>query len=74
MKKLKEILAQHKAKAQSVKNEELRCEFRVVERNGALFLTHLGVAFKRVPNDCNAENVALMLNQVRDTAVEFEKY
>lgn len=46
----------------------IRSEFEVTERNGVLFLTHDGVAFKQIPCEMAALEIAKMLNIARDTA------
>lgn len=73
MRKLREIIDARKQKAQFEKEAELKAEFRVVEGNGSLWLTHCGVAFMKVSSLAKAEDVAKALNDARNTAVEFEK-
>lgn len=73
MRKLREIISAHKLKAQFERESELKAQFGVVERNGHLWLTLMGVAFMKVASLSNAEDVAKELNKARDTAVEFER-
>lgn len=47
--------------------------FAVTERGGDLWLTHYGVAFKRIDKDTAAHKVTALLNEVRRAAIDFEK-
>lgn len=73
MNKIKEIIEKRKEKAQIEKEAVLKSDFRVVERGGALWLTHCGVAFMKVPAATKSEDVAKMLNDARSNAIEFVK-
>lgn len=73
MKNLREIIDARKQKAQFERESELKADFRVVERNGVLWLTHMGVAFMKVAALAKAEDVAKELNNARETAIEFER-
>lgn len=73
MKKLREIIDAQRTKAQFEKEAMLKSEFKVVERNGSLWLTHMGVAFMKVASLAKAEDIAKELNKARETAIEFER-
>lgn len=73
MKTIKQYIADQKEQNRLQKEAQLKSEFKVVERDGYLWLTHLGVAFKRIDSDMPAMEVANLLNDARNTAVEFEK-
>lgn len=72
MKTIKQYIADKKEQNRLQKEAQLKAEFKVVERDGYLWLTHQGVAFSRVDLNMQAIDVAAMLNDVRTTAVEFE--
>ena len=73
MRKIKEIIDEHKAKAQFEREAEIKSEFLVVERNGALWLTHAGIAFKQVESGMSSEEVAKEVNAARETAIKFAR-
>lgn len=66
------IWAKHKAKTIRQRTASIYDEFKVIERGGQLWLTHLGVAFMVIDKDLNADGVAKALNQARKTAVLFD--
>lgn len=66
------MIEQYKEYHRTERVAELRSMFAVEERGGALWLTHSGVAFKRVSGSASAAEVASELNNARDTAVNFE--
>lgn len=63
-----------KQKQKSIRQRalELSGEFKVIERGGKLWLTHMGVAFKRIQEDTCAQDVARELSLARETAVMFD--
>lgn len=73
MKKLREIIDAQKQKAQFEKEAELKSEFKVIERNGELWLTHCGVAFKKLYASATAKDIALMLESCREVAIEYAR-
>lgn len=66
-------MAQNRDKAYERRMNNLRAEFGVVEHNGSLYLMHNDVAIAKVNAQTSAEEIAALLNVVRDTAVEFER-
>lgn len=62
-----------KAKNRADDENRIRSQFKVVERNGKLWLTHSGVAFMQIPADATADGVAKMLDNARGVAVEYEE-
>lgn len=68
---LVDMAEKSRMKSKAQKNEQLRSEFKVVERNGCLWLTHLDVAFMKVAPLSKAEDVAKELNKARENAIEF---
>ena len=60
----------NKAIKQNIKR--LDQDFKVVEKEGKIWLTHLGFAFKEMPANKSAQEVAKELNKARQTAIEFE--
>lgn len=73
MKTIKQYIADQREQSRLQKESRLRAEFNVVERDGYLWLTHQGVAFSRIDLNMQAIDVASMLNDARETAVEFER-
>lgn len=73
MKKIRDFIEDRKNKARLQNEANLRSDFKVVERGGFLWLTHNGVAFMRVSNLAQAEEVTKELNKARECAVEFER-
>lgn len=73
MKKLKKLLEQRKIQEMINAENNLKSEFRVVERGNALWLTFRGVAFKKIDGDICAEHVAVLLSEARTTAINFER-
>lgn len=73
MKRIKQYIADKKEQNRLQNEAQLKAEFKVVERDGYLWLTHCGVAFKRIDLNTQAIDVAFMLNDARRYAVEFEK-
>lgn len=51
----------------------IRDEYRVTERDGRLWITHLGCAIGVIAPDTKARDVAAYLNQIRDISVEYER-
>ena len=73
MERLKQLIEKRKEKSRMRRDAELKSEFKVVERNSELWLTHNGVAFMKMPWDMQAHDVAYKLAKVRETAVTFDK-
>lgn len=73
MKRIKQYIADKKEQNGLQNEARLRAEFKVVERDGYLWLTHQGVAFSRIDLNVQAIDVAAMLNDARETAVNFER-
>lgn len=70
---IKEYFADKKEKYRLQEEANLKADFNVEERAGSLWLTHRGVAFMRVANLSQAEEVTKELNKARECAVEFER-
>lgn len=73
MNKIKEYINARKQKAQFEHEAQIKSEFKVVERNGLLWLTHDGVAFMKIANLAQAEDITKELNKARECAVEYER-
>lgn len=73
MKTIKQYIADQKEQSRLQKESQLKAEFKVVERDGFLWLTHQGVAFSKIDLTMQAIDVAAMLNDARDCAIEFER-
>lgn len=73
MRTIKQYIEYKKEQSRLQDEAQLKSRFKVVERNGLLWLTHCGVAFMKVASLAKAEDVAKALNDARNTAVEFEK-
>lgn len=73
MKTIKEYFADKKEKYRLQHEEYLRDSFDVTERGGHMWLTHNGVAFMKVGELSQASDIAGMLNNAREYAVEFER-
>lgn len=52
--------------------ERIKRSFRISERNGALWITHNGVAVNMVPPFASSEEVIKMLEETKACAVEYE--
>lgn len=50
----------------------MRDEFKVKEKDGKIWLTHCGIAFREIPSKATAEDIAKELNEARNTALRFE--
>lgn len=72
MKKIREIIANYKDRKRNEDIDDLKSEFKVVERDGVLYFTHLGVAFAKIAPTAHSEDIATALNHARNIAVEFE--
>lgn len=72
MKSIKEYFAGQKEKFRLQHQEILRESFDVAERGGFIWLTHNGDAFMKVGDLSQASDIAGMLNEARECAVEFE--
>ncbi len=71
MSRIMSFIKSRKEKARINAEMELRDEFRVVERNGSLWLTHCGCAFMKMPDDAKSCEITELLNKARSVAVEF---
>lgn len=69
---IKHWLDKQKQKSVRQRATDLYNEFKVIEKDGTLWLTHLGVAFKEIPSTTSAEGVAQLLNEARETAVKHD--
>lgn len=70
---IKKFIQKKKAKIRAREEANIRSDFRIVERDGSIYLTHYSVAFMKVPASTKADDVTKMLNEARDTAIEFER-
>lgn len=61
-------------KNKTQKEELLKSEFSVTEREGKLWLLHQGVAFMSLNEKSNAKEIADTLNKVRQTAINYKNY
>lgn len=52
--------------------ERIRGEFKVVERHGAIWLTHDGRAFARIERNATADEIASLLTDARIAATTYE--
>ena len=73
MERLKKLIEKRKEKSRLQKDAEIKSEFRVVERDNKLWLTHNGVAFMEMPWDMTSSDVASKLAEVRETAITYDK-
>lgn len=73
MNTFKKYIEAQRQKARFERDAETKADFRVVERCGDLWLTHKGVAFKKIAPSVNSGDVALKLNEARECAVEFDR-
>lgn len=73
MKPIRDCLAQSKEKAKNRALVQLRSEFKVVESGGMLWLMHNDVAFAKIGPYASANEIATLLNNARNVAVEFEQ-
>lgn len=72
MKRIIQYFKNRKERKQLQDEAMLKAEFKVVERDGNLWLTHDGVAFMKVNVVSYAYDVASELNKARETAIEFK--
>ena len=49
-------------------------DFKVIEKDNKIWLTHMGFAFKEIPNNKSASEIAKELNNARQTAIRYEGY
>lgn len=54
--------------------ESILSDFKVVEKDGVIWLTHLGFAFKEMPYNLNAAEIAKEIQNARQTAIRYEGY
>lgn len=71
MQLIKNWIEKQKLKNLEQKANDLYNEFDVVERDGSLWLTHMGVAFKKLDKEKTAQDVAIELIEARRTAITF---
>lgn len=69
---LKKYISSKKEEMQQQNIAHIRASFDIEERNGAMWLTHAGVAFMKVDDYTSASQAAKMLNEARDCAIEFD--
>ena len=72
MKSLKKYISDKKEEYRLQTENEIKSKFKVKERGGFLWLTHDGVAFMKIANVAQAEEITKELNKARECAVEFE--
>lgn len=72
MNKIRQYFHNRKERKRLEDEARLKSEFRVVERNGYLWLTHEGVAFMKIESLSYAADVASELKKARETAIEFK--
>lgn len=73
MNELKKIIKKRKQKKMFEKEAMIKAEFGIVERDGDIWLTHCGVAFRKITAHTSANEIATILNTARETALEFER-
>lgn len=73
MKRIKQYIADKKEQNRLQNEAQLRAEFKVVERDGYLWLTHQGVAFMKFDEHTASDDIVGQLYESRGFAVEFEK-
>lgn len=73
MKTIKEYITAKKDEWRLQDESNLKSEFKVVERGGCLWLTHRGVAFMKIADSAQAEDITKELNNARECAIEFER-
>lgn len=71
MKIIHTLAAAHRQRCRDHIELDLRHQFEVVERSGSLWLTHSGVAFRRIPDYASASEIAALLNEARQTSINF---
>lgn len=64
----------HKDEARKTEMNNIKSDFKVVERNGKVFLTHQGYAFAEIDKYASASTIVDKLNEARKAALEFEGY
>lgn len=69
---LKKWVESQKTKSNKQHIDSMRDEFRVKEKDGKIWLTHYGIAFKEIPPKSTAEDIAKELEDARKTALRFE--
>lgn len=67
------IIKRYRERMEASKDALIREEFKVTEKGGSLWLTHRGVAFRRIEDHHTAEVVANLLKDARDAAVKHER-
>lgn len=71
---LKKWLQKEKAKEAKRRAGSILEDFKVVEKDGKIWLTHMGFAFKEMPATKSTGEVAKELNTARQTAIRYEGY
>lgn len=72
MNKLRKWWSTHKKAAERRRAYEFAQDFRVVERNGKMYLTCCGTAFAEISTHASASEIVTLLNYARKAALEFE--
>lgn len=73
MKTFQQMIKEKKEKWNAMAEERIKSEFRVVERDGTIYLTHNDVAFMSIDDNATAKVIAQKLEVVRNTAVKYAK-
>lgn len=73
MKKIKNIISDSREKYRLKDEENIKSDFKVSERKGKLWLTHLGIAFREIEDDMPSSEIARLLNEARQKAIEYER-
>lgn len=55
------------------RDNDIREEFKVVELDGKLWITHNGVAFEEMDPSKSADEVTHLLLKARETAIRYDK-
>lgn len=74
MKKLiRNWIDKKKNKYRRQRDNDIRDEFKVVELDGKLWITHNGTAFAEIDSIQSADEVANRLLKARETAIRYDK-
>lgn len=69
---IKTMVEKHKANTQRNKECEITSTFSVQEKDNSLWILHNGYAIKQIPPTTTAEEIVIMLNEFKETAIKFE--
>lgn len=70
----KKWLTKYQAKEMKRRAGSIFEDFKVIEKDNKIWLTHMGFAFKEIPNNKSAAEIAKELNNARQTAIRYEGF